>query len=526
MSIPKQIPTAIDGTSGSKYLEKLNTNKNARTNTTDSAKTQQILSNTSVAVTRSLFEKKEDAQESTNAKGHSLNSGKLETSHSAPPELQRRHSFSHIPPVPPPPPPRTALVNALDLDGHQKKISAQPNPDKNQTIVQIAENQSVAGRSSSSAAASSQLNFDAIQKSLKSRAEGGESSQAILQNLKQQLLADGYSPNNIAIDGNLKRDSNNAFLIEPYVHPDSGKICYAIEVTYLVFAKRQENPLRDPGMLSFNRTISTDATNPEDAIVLAQQFLETVCDHAQNSDSSDRYNQAAMQTRTFSFAFARNQLGQLDALSEISIPSDSKPSSGDPAQLKRAIPPQEKRERYYYDETEKKIKTIASSSAVVSATLYTNRALCEAREKGYAIAKKAPATDPYANEPYFASLLKQGKEKIFEFKAQKNAFAKLIAGDENGDIESENFQNQLATKAATAKNEILKQLVPLYRLSLELVALSDDMKANSPQDSATKALAEEDQNATVEDMRKFQEQYLEEFKKASQYFYELLKATS
>lgn len=118
------------------------------------------------------------------------------------------------------------------------------------------------------------------------------------------------------------------YQVEPYFNSESQTTCYRIKVDYTVTAN--SNGVEQK--IAFSRTISTSATNPADAILIAFQFKKRVEEYATFDTSkedpsvkasrSPEFNQQALLSKTFSFSFDRNPAGGLTRLSGIQIMKD------------------------------------------------------------------------------------------------------------------------------------------------------------------------------------------------------------
>lgn len=83
------------------------------------------------------------------------------------------------------------------------------------------------------------------------------------------------------VDAELEKNQNGQFNIEPFQLNDPSKTYYGIKVTYTVTVKYKDHSKPDK-KLKFVRKISTNATNPEDAVIMASKFKHSVCEIAKN----------------------------------------------------------------------------------------------------------------------------------------------------------------------------------------------------------------------------------------------------
>lgn len=144
---------------------------------------------------------------------------------------------------------------------------------------------------------------------------------------------------NIRLSSKLEQnEAKNPGEKEPYkveaytLNSDPPKTCYRIKVDYQVEAVDSDGKLKE---ISFSRTISTTATNPADAVLIASQFKKRVEEYATlgttledkslNISGRDAdFNKFAMSSKTFSFSFDRNAAGGLTHLSAIKVMKDDK----------------------------------------------------------------------------------------------------------------------------------------------------------------------------------------------------------
>lgn len=141
----------------------------------------------------------------------------------------------------------------------------------------------------------------------------------------------GYQ--NVNLTGDLASgDPSNVdsrYELEPFkIASDSdNKTFYRIKVTYTVTAEHPTDKSLNE-ILSFKRKISTSATNPEDAIIIASQFKETVRGYALkeagisnifDADKNEDFDEKASSSRSFTFNFSRNAANSLTHLQSIKV---------------------------------------------------------------------------------------------------------------------------------------------------------------------------------------------------------------
>ena len=142
------------------------------------------------------------------------------------------------------------------------------------------------------------------------------SSQLILTEMKAALERLGYT--NIKIGAELEKDQKDSFKVESYKSTsDPSKTFYRAKVEYCITAIDTSGKPYKSQLLE--RTISTTAENPEDAIIVASQFKKTVCELAEGSGN---YPDSFKNCSVFNFKFAKNELG-LSHLEAIKIRKES-----------------------------------------------------------------------------------------------------------------------------------------------------------------------------------------------------------
>lgn len=129
------------------------------------------------------------------------------------------------------------------------------------------------------------------------------------------------------LTSSLAKDASGKYLIEPYKGTDE-TVYYRIKVTYSVVAKHID-PTQPDEVIQFTRTISTNSTNPEDAILISINFKNHMCELSKkianmgsSLDSADQdFLTHSKTSRIFSFNFSKNAAGRLSQLQSIQVES-------------------------------------------------------------------------------------------------------------------------------------------------------------------------------------------------------------
>lgn len=161
------------------------------------------------------------------------------------------------------------------------------------------------------------INLDEV-KALETDAQNSDkASLEILTKMSDKLKEIGFDE--INIDPKLAPDNNSSFEVEPFTIKD--QTLYRIKVTYTLKAK---NPgTNEKKEYSFTRTISTNAPNPKDAVLVAANFTEMVCDLVKNPNSMKKdFQDAAKSHKLFTFKFNKNAAGGFTSLQTITAMKD------------------------------------------------------------------------------------------------------------------------------------------------------------------------------------------------------------
>lgn len=172
--------------------------------------------------------------------------------------------------------------------------------------------------------------MQAIRDLAKNAPSSKQSSQEILGDMINKLKDQGYNTN-IKVNSELATNTKK-FEVEPF--QVSGETFYRVKVTYEVVAEKPGTPPTQE-KLSFSRTISTSGTNPEDAILIATEFKDTVCGYALKIGKephpfdkvSNDFEDFAKSSKTFSFQFAKNAAGNISHLKSISVSNNKDKTS-------------------------------------------------------------------------------------------------------------------------------------------------------------------------------------------------------
>lgn len=127
---------------------------------------------------------------------------------------------------------------------------------------------------------------------------------------------------------NLKMNAKDQYEVEPFKLGDDDKTYFRIKVIYIVIAKSKTPPFT-PKEMVLERTISTNGTTPEEAIMIASKFKFNVSElakkaaglpHSSDFDGMDpAYETAAASSRRFSFKFSYNADKHISHLESISV---------------------------------------------------------------------------------------------------------------------------------------------------------------------------------------------------------------
>lgn len=153
------------------------------------------------------------------------------------------------------------------------------------------------------------------------------SSQKILNEMIKTFEELGYT--DIQLNSILDQEGENgSYKVKPYLlNSDPPQTCYQIDVIYSVQAKDDKGVQKE---ISFKRTISTRATNPKDATLLALHFKKIVGECAtfgtkledKSVKRDPKFKEHALASKQFSFSFQTNRAGAMTRLSAIYVMDD------------------------------------------------------------------------------------------------------------------------------------------------------------------------------------------------------------
>lgn len=218
-----------------------------------------------------------------------------------------RMTAAHVAPVAPAPTTNTApAAPAATPTGGAASVQTPPSPAATGVPGTMATKAAAATTAAGGAVSLVPVDLKKIQDELTAKETSDDASQAILgEVLKKLKEANAYT--DVKLNGELESENGKGFQVEPFqISSEPGKTFYRIKVKYTITAKEGGKEIDPP--LSFTRTISTKATKPEDAVMVAMLFKGTICKLAEKvsdptlADPFEKdFVQNSSTNRTFSF---------------------------------------------------------------------------------------------------------------------------------------------------------------------------------------------------------------------------------
>lgn len=155
--------------------------------------------------------------------------------------------------------------------------------------------------------------IDKIKNALNDTTKENDPVQGLLKDAFDKLAKLAKPGTNPKVKAELQQDSSGQYDIEAYLPPSSDKTCYKINVTYQVMVDT------DDGLKSveLKRTIYTNATKPEQALLAANNFAKIMTELASSDADLQGDTTSAMNEKSFSFKF--NYSGDKPGLDNISF---------------------------------------------------------------------------------------------------------------------------------------------------------------------------------------------------------------